>query len=331
MCGPLSTGTATARMPASFIGSQRVVPTMSPYASTVVVIVGLAATAYAAPPAGGTDAAPAALIDPEVFRPVLVPEGSLISRGIRAGESEAYYRVLDHARRVDPVTLRRAAARFLASRQKVSGSAAVRRLPAEEFPVFVDLYENVRRPEVYLGKPVTLRGHLRKLVEMPAGENPHDIQTLYEAWLFTSDSQQHPTVLVMTSVPPGLLEEVRRLKAANRPVLVNGVSGSGYFFKMYGYPAADAYRFAPLVLGGRLEWVPPRPGDLDRSLPVVLAAGVVVFGLPIGWFVWRNRNEDRRRRKRRAAGVPESFAWESDAEETRAVEDRESVEVVEET
>jgi hypothetical protein len=321
-------------MPASFIGSQRVVRTMSPYASTVVVIAGLAATAFAAPPAesaGGVDAAPAALIDPEVFRPVLVPEGSLISRGIRAGESGAYYRVLDHARRVDPETLRRAAARFLASRQKASGSAAVRRLPAEEFPVFVDLYENVRRPEVYLGKPVTLRGHLRKLVEMPAGENPHGIRTLYEAWLFTSDSQQHPTVLVMTSVPPGLLEEVRRLKAANRPVLVNGVSGSGYFFKMYGYPAADAYRFAPLVLGGRLEWVPPRPGDLDRSLPVVLATGVVVFGLPIGWFVWKNRSEDRRRRKHRAAGTPESFSWESDAEETRVVEDQEPGGVVEET
>jgi hypothetical protein len=207
MSGPLSTGTTTARMPASFIGSQRVVPTMPLYASIVVVIVGLAATAVAVPPAGTADgsraeAAPAALIDPEVFRPVLVPEGSLISRGIRAGESAAYYRVLDHARRVDPETLRRAAARFLAARQKASGSAAVRRLPVEEFPVFVDLYENVRRPEVYLGKPVTLRGHLRKLVEMPAGENPYGIQTLYEAWLFTSDSQQHPTVLVMTSVPP---------------------------------------------------------------------------------------------------------------------------------
>jgi len=339
MSGPLSTGTTTARMPASFIGSQRVVPTMPLYASIVVVIVGLAATAVAVPPAepAGTadgsraEAAPAALIDPEVFRPVLVPEGSLISRGIRAGESAAYYRVLDHARRVDPETLRRAAARFLAARQKASGSAAVRRLPVEEFPVFVDLYENVRRPEVYLGKPVTLRGHLRKLVEMPAGENPYGIQTLYEAWLFTSDSQQHPTVLVMTSVPPELLEEVRRLKAANRPVLVNGVSGSGYFFKMYGYPASDAYRFAPLVLGGRLEWMPPSPGDLDRSLPVVLAAGMVVFGLPIGWFVWRNRSEDRRRRMQRASETPESFAWESGTEEMQVVENRESDEVVEET
>ena len=204
-------------------------------------------------------------------------------------------------------------------------------MPVEEFPVFVDLYENVRRPEVYLGKPVTLRGHLRKLVEMPAGENPYGIQTLYEAWLFTSDSQQHPTVLVMTSVPPGLLEEVRRLKAANRPVLVNGVSGSGYFFKMYGYPASDAYRFAPLVLGGRLEWMPPSPGDLDRSLPVVLAAGMVVFGLPIGWFVWRNRSEDRRRRMQRASETPESFAWESGTEEMQVVENRESDEVVEET
>ena len=247
-------------------------------------------------------------------------EGSLISRGIRSGESEAYYRVLDHARQVDPVTLRRAAERFLASRQMKSKSAAVRNLPVEEFPVFVDLYENVRRPKIYLGKPITLRGHLRKLVEMPAGENPHGIEPLYEAWLFTSASQQHPTVLVMTSVPEELLVEVRRLKAANRPVLVNGVSGSGFFFKMYGYPAADAYRFAPLVLGGHLEWSPLRSGDIDRSLPVLLAAGLLVFGLPIGWFVWKNRSEDRQRRMRRASETPEAFAWVVDAGEKPAVE-----------
>lgn len=324
MCGPLSAGTTTARMPASFIRSQRVAPTMFRFVPTAVVIVGLAL----APPAESTGVADEAhapvsrepLIDPEVFRPVLVPEGSLISRGIRAGESEAYYRVLDHARQVDPVTLRRAAERFLASRQMKSKSAAVRNLPVEEFPVFVDLYENVRRPKIYLGKPITLRGHLRKLVEMPAGENPHGIETLYEAWLFTSDSQQHPTVLVMTSVPEELLEEVRRLKAANRPVLVNGVSGSGFFFKMYGYPAVDAYRFAPLVLGGQLEWSPLRSGDIDRSLPVLLAAGLLVFGLPIGWFVWKNRSEDRQRRMRRASETPESFAWVVDAGEKPAVE-----------
>ncbi len=290
---------------------------MPRFAPTAVVIVGLAVAAFAAPPGESTGVADDShaavpgepLIDPEVFRPVLVPEGSLISRGIRVGESEAYYRVLDHARRVDPVTLRRAAERFLRSRQMMSKSAAIRSLPVEKFPVFVDLYENVRRPKVYLGKPITLRGHLRKLVEMPAGENPHGIETLYEAWLFTSDSQQHPTVLVMTSVPEGLLEEVRRLKAANRPVLVNGVSGSGFFFKMYGYPAADAYRFAPLVLGGQLEWSPLRTGNIDRSLPVLLAAGLFVFGLPIGWFVWKNRSEDRQKRMQRVPETPESFAW----------------------
>ena len=111
-------------MPASFIRSQRVAPTMPRFAPTNVVIVGLAVAAFAAPPGESTGVADDShagvpgepLIDPEVFRPVLVPEGSLISRGIRVGESEAYYQVLDHARRLDPVTLRRAAERFLRSR-----------------------------------------------------------------------------------------------------------------------------------------------------------------------------------------------------------------------
>ena len=179
-------------------------------------------------------------IDPEVFRPVLVPGGSLISRGIRASESDAYYRVLDHARRVEPGALQAAATRFLLSRRKQSVNPVVRRQPVEEFPVFVDLYNNVKNPEVYLGQPVTLRGHVRRVVEMPAGANDFGIEMLYEVWLFTADSQQHPVVLIMTSVPGELLKEVGRLKADGRPVVGNGVSGSGYFFKMYGYPAADA-------------------------------------------------------------------------------------------
>ncbi len=252
---------------------------------------------------------PAVEIDPEVFRPVLVPGGSLISRGIRASESDAYYHVLDHARRVAPEALQAAATRFLLSRRQQSVNPVVRRQPVEEFPVFVDLYNNVENPQVYLGQPVTLRGHVRRVVEMPAGENDFGIEVLYEVWLFTADGQQHPVVLIMTSVPGELLEEVARLKATGRPVVVNGVSGSGYFFKMYGYPAADAYRFAPLVLGGQLNWTPPRPAGWNWSLPLMLAIGLGVFGVPIVWFVWRNRYEDRRGRERMASVAPETLDW----------------------
>ncbi len=303
----------------------------------VIVVVVLAS--FAAPPgkwAGNTEGPGpvSAEIDPEIFRPVLVPGGSLISRGIRAAESEAYFRVLDHARRVDPAALDAAAAGFLVSRRDVSKSPEIRRRPIEEFPVFVDLYNNVRRPEVYLGKPVMLSGHVRSVVEMPASENEYGIEMLYEVWLFTTDSQQHPVVLVMSSVPERLLEEVRRLKAANRPVVIDGVSGSGYFFKMYGYPAADAYRFAPLVLGGSLKWSPRRPGETDRSLPLALAVGLVVFSLPIGWFVWRNRREDRRHRSARSAEAQQTLDWIDDGirreDEDGAGADQ-SVETLEET
>lgn len=144
---------------------------------------------------------------------------------------------------------------------------------------------------------------------MPAGANDFGIEMLYEVWLFTADSQQHPVVLIMTSVPGELLKEVGRLKADGRPVVVNGVSGSGYFFKMYGYPAADAYRFAPLVLGGQLNWTAPQPAGLNWSLPLVLAVGLGIFGVPIVWFVWRNRCEDRRRREQMASVTPETLDW----------------------
>ena len=254
-------------------------------------------------------------IEPGVFRPVLVPDGSLVSRGIRASEAEAYYLVLDHVRRVDPGELDRAATEFLVGRRRASRNPATRRLPIEEFPVFVDLYNNVDKPEIYLGKPITLRGHVRRVVKMPAGENAYGIKQLYEVWLFTSDGQQHPVVLVTTSVPAGLLEEAGRLKAENRPVVINGVSGSGYFFKMYGYPAADAYRFAPLVLAASLEWSQPPEQGLEKSMPAVLAVGLIVFGLPMGWFVWKNRREDRRRRTSRTASVPQTFEWTDEGSE----------------
>ena len=64
-------------------------------------------------------------IEPGVFRPVLVPDGSLVSRGIRASEAEAYYLVLDHVRRVDPGELDRAATEFLVGRRRASRNPAI--------------------------------------------------------------------------------------------------------------------------------------------------------------------------------------------------------------
>lgn len=274
------------------------------------VLVGVARSAAEVPRAPEASRRSAAVaIDPDVFAPVLMPDGSLLSRGIRAEESDAYFHVLDHARRVDPQQLQAAARRFLASRRESSESAAIRQRSVEEFPVFVDLYNNVRRPRIYLGRPVSLHGHLRKLVEMPAGKNSRNITTLYEAWLFTPDSQQHPAVVITTSVPESLKREVQRLKSLNRPVLVNGVSVNGYFFKMYGYPARDAYRFAPLVLGADLGWQPDTKNSLETALPLALGAALVVIGLPVIWFLWRNRRDDQQRRTRRRGEEPERLEW----------------------
>lgn len=246
------------------------------------------------------DDVPVAL-DPEILAPVLEPSGSLISRGIRAAESEAYYRVLDHARQVEATRLEAAAARFLQKRRNVAALPGTRKRPMADFPVFVDLYNNVKTPEIYHGQPVTLRGHLRKLVALPAGDNEYGIETLYEAWLYTQNSQQHPAVVIVTSVPEELQREVSRLRMSNRPILVDGVSATGYFFKMYGYPAQDAYRFAPLVLGQRLVWQPVAPASESWMLYLFLASGGGLISLPIAWFLWRNRKDDRRRQDRQRA------------------------------
>jgi hypothetical protein len=166
--------------------------------------------------------------------------------------------------------------------------------PDREFPIFVDLFKN---PDRYHGKPVTLQGHVRKLSAMPAGENEFDFETLYEAWLFTNDSQSNPAVVVSASIPQGM------------PLgddLVEQVSVTGYFFKMYAYPARDTTRVAPLLLAQRLRWHPLESTGDRTQAPTFLYIIVAVFLAGLVLFVWRTGRHDRKLREFRGEHQPES-------------------------
>lgn len=228
---------------------------------------------------------PSVEIDPDILRPVrdrtyLIPES----------EREAYYQVLQHARRVDAQNLQAAAREHRLSRIRQAARPGVRddllERP-ETFPVFVDLFRN---PEEYRGKPVTLRGYARKLISYPADDpNEHGIETLYEAWIFTEDSQGNPAVVVCTEVPDGM----PRGDNINEQVSV-----TGYFFKMYGYPARDTTRVAPMILADRLVWYPARGPAAWRPSPVVYAStGAGVLGLiAVVWWLSRGDRQFGRRR-----------------------------------
>ncbi len=206
-------------------------------------------------------------------------------------ESPAYYGILAHVRRV-PLPALNAAAREL-QRQRWQSSPRFRDRSEAEFPLFADLIEH---PEEYRGQPVTLSGHLIRLVTYPAGPNDEGIDTLYEAWLVTDDSQQHPSTVICTEIPEGM------------PIgeeLIDGVSVTGYFFKLRTYPSRDRKtRFAPMILARTMTWRPPPDARFGWALsPLQLYVGVAAVVVAVSAVLFLSARRRRRLREERANEV----------------------------
>ncbi len=206
-------------------------------------------------------------------------------------ESPAYYGILAHARSV-PLPALEAAAREL-RRRRWQSSPRFRDRPEAEFPLFVDLIEH---PEAYRGQPVTVSGHTIRLVTYPAGPNDEGIDTLYEAWLVTDDSQQHPTTVICTEIPQGM------------PIgeeLIDGVSVTGYFFKLRTYPSRDRkIRFAPLILAHTMTWHPPPDAAVGWVLsPWQLCGGVAAVIIMISVLLFLSARRRRRLHEERISEV----------------------------
>ena len=135
--------------------------------------------------------------------------------GIRRDEADAYYRLLDHVNHISPADLERAA------------------VPEVQY---INL---MTEPDRFRGEPVTIQGDLWRLYEFEAGPNDRGLTTLYEAWIFTGDSSNHPYRVVSISLPHTLTpgENIRQ------PVRV-----TGYFFKREGYPTQGGMHVAPTLL-----------------------------------------------------------------------------------
>ena len=225
-------------------------------------------------------------IDPELLKPVLQPFGIKTS-GVRDVERDPYYSILNKARKVSNEKLKSAAADFQKKRLAAPQYRGYRQRPSE-FPIFVDLFKN---PLIYHGKPVTLRGHVLKLIPLHAGKNDFGLTTLYEAWIYTDDSQNNPAVVVVSSIPDGI--------PTGTELLIDNVSVTGYFFKNYAFRAQDRERFAPMLLGQRLEWSPPAPLPAPL-MPAWISYTLVVVGMTFGvsllWFISKSDRKSRRQR-----------------------------------
>ncbi|GAC1464048.1 MAG: hypothetical protein NVSMB9_02280 [Isosphaeraceae bacterium] len=130
------------------------------------------------------------------------------------------------------------------------------------------------QPREFRGVPIHLLGTVRRVLYYKSKLSRSG--WLYEAWLITSESQNHPYVCVFENVPTGF------------PVgtdLAERVVFNGYFLKLMRYEAGDVPRAAPLLIG-HLGWTPQvreKPGS-HRS--AYLFGGTVAVLILISLFRW---------------------------------------------
>ncbi|WP_417392441.1 hypothetical protein [Gimesia sp.] len=211
--------------------------------------------------------------------------------GILEEEKALYYYVLKHLQETSLADQKQAAEFNL--QQRRSEMKLYREHPEREFPVFLDLFKNSDR---YKGRLVTLTGRVRKLMHYPAADdNQYGIKTLYEAWMFTDDSQQNPTVVICTEVPPALKDGL-----PDGADVIDHVTVTGYLFKMYVYNAQDTSRVAPLILAKQLEWNPRTVDEQGgRLFSQILAGTLIILIAGIAIAIWKASQRDRRFRERR--------------------------------
>lgn len=213
--------------------------------------------------------------------------------GVRHAEADAYYRLLASARRSSAESLERA---------------------AQSGVVFTHLMVH---PELYRGELVTLVGDIKRLQPLSAGPNEYGIKTVYEAWLFTSDSGVNPYRIVATSVPP----DVPLGERIEVPARV-----TGYFFKKEGYATPGGMHVAPLLLAKRIDWIRPPVSteDPDTGLVPYVLGIVGIIGLALIVTLWRFSASDRkfeRSRLKRLMDTPHDSVEELNGVETVDVDE----------
>jgi hypothetical protein len=216
---------------------------------------------------------PASLDGGATINPALLESVRDNTLGLEPQDRHAYFYMLWLCRTVGTPAIAQFAHEFREQRRLANPRYA--KLPAHEFPTFVDVFQH---PQVYRGRPVTLRGYFRRLVKYEPGENDLGIRHVYEGWLYTLDSQSNPAVVIFTKKPEGL------------PIggdLTEEVQFSGYFLKMYGYAAQDTTRKAPLFIAGEVQWFPHPPPAQPIAVPLWLYAAAPLVAAALAWGLWQ--------------------------------------------
>ena len=200
--------------------------------------------------------------------------------GIRLDEAKPYYWLLDHARRV------------AASKLEDAGLRDVQ---------YINLMTD---PDRFRGKPITIEGDLWRLYEFETSRNDYGVERVYEGWVFTGDSANHPYRVVFTSLPKGI-EPGENLR---KPVRL-----TGYFFKREGYQSNGGVHFAPTLLARRMtinpmpNGIPLTSGIVPYMIVIIMAVGLALLVTTVGFAIGDERST-RSSRERRGIHPQFSFA-----------------------
>jgi hypothetical protein len=165
-----------------------------------------------------------------------------------------------------------------------------RRLAAAREVGFTEIFG---QPKSFRGRPVRMRGTLRRVELLRAPANNYGIDEFWQGWLEPAGGPASPVIVHFLDLPEGMASGMD----IREPVVIDGC-----FFKNMAYRAADDVRVAPLLLT-RSPARPPASGvaagggwwDLSLGLIGVATMLSIVAAIAIGFFlVGRGRKPDSR-------------------------------------
>ncbi|MBD3673204.1 MAG: hypothetical protein HUJ26_06720 [Planctomycetaceae bacterium] len=244
-----------------------------------------------------------------------VPVKPIGGLGLSPDENEPYYRILNHVKNLPEKTLERANRQFRLAmidqfeartleriaesggseaqqkalrRQLEKRLAEYRENPAT-YPFVRDAYNFAEQCQ---GEVVSFSGHIRQADSFPAGKNDFGLETLYQITLFDEESKGFPVIIVCTEVPENF--------PLNFPdtEVYDGVSVTGYYFKLFAYEGKEDLQAVPLILAKSVDWNPPEP--VSRDVPDWVYGFAIAVGVVALWLVVRSSRSSRHLKSVRA-------------------------------
>jgi len=258
-------------------------------------------------------------LPPEWFEYVPVkPTGGL---GLSPDENEPYYRILNHIQNLPRKTVNEASREFRLSmidqfaqrtlerieasggsesQQKAIKRQLAKRLDAyrEEPSTYPFVRDAYNAAEQCQGEIVSFSGHIRQADSFRAGKNDFGFETLYQITLFDEESKGFPVIVICTEIPENF--------PLNFPDtnVYDGVSATGYYFKLFAYEGKEDLQAVPLILAKSVSWNPPEP--VSRDVPDWVYGFAIAVGVVMLWLIVRsNRSNNRLKSVREQMSTPE--------------------------